>query len=165
MKHCKGFTVIELALVASIIGILAALAIPLYKNTLVRSRISAFTNDLRVHSESIRRFAIELGEYPNKSDIEKNQFGVASRLDRYLSPTWYEPTPIGGSFYLKINDSIKGYSMRNLFIEVSGDEKNPLLVGFEDLMKLDKKIDDGMPGSGFFRISGERIRYFLVVNE
>ncbi len=160
----SGFSMVELAIVVSIIGILAALAIPLFKNIIVRSKISTLASDLRVHSESIRRFALEEGTYPTKRDIEDNRFGLTSRLDEYLSHSWYLPTPIGGVYRLN-SSSLSSGKLKNVFIEVSAGGKEPLTVGYKDLMKLDKEIDDGSPGSGFVRISGRRVRYYLMVKK
>jgi general secretion pathway protein G len=45
-KQCRGFTLIEILIVVSIIGILVSMAIPIYQKSILRTRESVLRNNL-----------------------------------------------------------------------------------------------------------------------
>lgn len=152
-----GFSILELAIVVSIIAILAALAIPLYHIFLKKSRFTAFANDLRVHAEAIQRYATEAGDYPS---TYTSAGSMIPGLERYLSPSWTEGAPAGGvyTWYL-LNPSNPASSIG--FIQVEPTVAHPYTFVLSDIVELDEDIDDGNLASGRLQLAGMRIRYIV----
>jgi len=168
-----AFTLVEIAVVVTIIGILAALAVPHYKRVKESSIISTLENDLRIFSQEFMQYELNFGAYPDTSTSGTYPNGMADRI----SSAWTQPSVIGGTYrwvYASNNGNgggngggngkdKKGKGKDNSFayIEITTNSTEPLRIDSTRLAEIDDDLDDGNTSSGNFQVSGMSLRYYL----
>ena len=81
----RGFTLIELMLAVSIVGILASLAVPNYIDFLEKARVARAISELHALTKEIKGFAMGGGVYPDTLA----QIGRSTMLDPWGTPYRY----------------------------------------------------------------------------
>lgn len=153
-----GFTLIELMMVVSIIGLLAVIAIPHMRRARMRAQDSAFINDLRVISDSVlEQYAITTGNYPEDSNVREEPSGVADYKPRWFD--WTEQTPIGG-YWDWDRAATRGEEVHGCYAGLSVIEPQRTSI---QMLDIDKRIDDGVLASGRFR--GHTNGYIYVLED
>jgi len=168
-----AFTLVEIAVVVTIIGILAALAVPYFKRVRENAIISTLENDLRIFSQEFMQYELNFGAYPDTSTSGTYPNGMADRI----SSAWTQPSVIGGTYrwvYASNNGNgggngggngkdKKGKGKDNSFayIEITTNSTEPLRIDSTRLAEIDDDLDDGNTSSGNFQVSGMSLRYYL----
>ncbi len=73
-RYRSAFTLNELLVSVAIIGILAAISMPVVNNALLKAKIASTQNNLRIISDAVETFSFDRGHYPYGSSDPPSQF-------------------------------------------------------------------------------------------
>ena len=80
LRREKGFTLIELLIVIAIIGILAAIAIPMYKTQTIKAKLTEVTNGMSNVASAVAAYIQEGNGWPtaNSAALIQSSLGVST---------------------------------------------------------------------------------------
>lgn len=141
-----GFSLVEIMIVVGLIALLAALAIPAFNQSRMKTHATRLAADMRRYAEAFEIYATEKGEWPpdgRKAEIPK---GMEGRLPRFTLEG------VGGAAWdweFSTKGVRAGLSLHH------GNRNRKLMV------MIDEIIDDGHLRKGRLIDNGGRITYIL----
>lgn len=127
----SGWTAIELLITVAIIGIIAAIAIPLYEAAIRRSTMTAFSEDGKAVYDAFMRYYADQGFFPSTSSPADRAFNLSTMSPLTTSGHIKQPT----AFTSKLrNNRFTAYDSPNVgasdtqFWVVMTSRKDPSIV-------------------------------------
>lgn len=153
----RGFTVTELMVVTTLIGILSMMSTAALQNLSKHAEAAAFVNDGRVFSEAFNRYAQERGTFPADQTVAQQ---VPTGMTEYLKATnWLRTTPLGGTYEWDNKDAVN--SLGTTFsgaIKVTGCSWT-----IANLQRLDSWFDDGSLATGNIVVADAGATVYFVI--
>jgi prepilin-type N-terminal cleavage/methylation domain-containing protein len=137
-KQRGGFTLVEIMIVVTIIGLLAALAIPAFARSKESAQNARFISDLRTFSQAFEIYAQKNGGWPPDVPPRSIPAGMGGE---FKEGTWLADTSIGGAWDWDYDQF--GYK--------AGVSVHEPTVSIAQMTEIDRKIDDGNLSTGNFR--------------
>ena len=153
MRRPKGFTIVELVTILTIIAVVGAIAVPRLSNYFEDSDQAAFISDLRSIARAAECYKLETDFWP-----EDSSSGVFPRWmdDYYRREKWEAGTPVGGVWDAEYESFGCTSSVGVHFYRLKPYRDDAYMLG------IDRRMDDGVLAGGAFRkIASDRYYWIL----
>ena len=151
----RGFTLVEILIVVTILGILAAVVIPTFANTSSETQQKSFASCLKTFSEAALYYEAKMGEFPPDGSSGAVPEGWEDFIDEHR---WVSGTPAGGVWDTEADGTGFRYAI-GVHYHGSTAAANP---GDAYMEEVDAIIDDGVLTTGCFRKIADD-RYYIIV--
>src|SRR3954467_4106571 len=145
-RRARGFSLIEIMIVAAIIATLAALAIPAILRVQRTAKNNRFVSDLRVFTQAFEQYAVEQGSWPANAGAGVVPANMTTALQVSV---WTNTNSLGGRWNYDRN--LNGFAVAISTTNVTASDAQ--------MQAIDAKIDDGDLNTGLFQKVSGRFSY------
>lgn len=108
IKEEKGFTLIEIMVVLVILGVLAAISVPVYSNYVRKAKLNEAISNVEAVANAIRIYRMETGKWPTKNELLVDTKTKAVNIDEYyFTLSWAVPGTAGATLGIVVTATDK----------------------------------------------------------
>lgn len=161
-RSVRGFTLLELAVVVTILGIISGIALPAYQKIQRNTRLGALINDYRVFTSAFQQYSAVNAAWPAYSGT---QGAFPAGMEEYLRTTnWSQPTAFGGRYNWEQDVTHNGRKVKAA-IAIYGADDRPLTMTASEMEVFDERYDDGNLTSGYFQKGYQDCPLYIIEDD
>ena len=143
--------------VVVIIGLLAAMALPIYRRVTLRSKTAAVVSSIRSFSTALITYNLQNGHWPATTGPQV----IPPEMIGALPPGFALTTPIGGVYEWDYDVSPNGIYAKAA-ISIVSTSQFPITDDLDLLEMVDQEIDDGNLATGNVRLGSPNSLVFII---
>ncbi len=136
----------------TLIGLLAAMALPTYRYVTLRSKAAAVTNDIRVFSAALQTYSTQHGGWPAATGVAGE---IPAGMADSLPVNFRKPTAIGGQYEWVSNSTYRAA------IRITTTSASPLTNDRDLVETVDRTYDDGDLEHGSVQYVGGELVFII----
>jgi prepilin-type N-terminal cleavage/methylation domain-containing protein len=151
----QGFSLLEIMVAVVIIGILVAIAIPIFLHLQRNSQNSRFMSDLRTFSQAYETYAMKYGKWPPSAASGVVPNGMSGE---FQDSHWVATNSLGGHWKWDYNrPRANGFTAG---ISIMG-----IIATEAQMLEIDKKMDDGNLATGSLIKGTDGVTYTYILQK
>jgi len=156
-RRHRAFTLVEISVVVTLLGLLIAMALPAYRHVTLRSKAAAVVNDIRVFATAFQTYSTQNGGWPASAAAGV----IPPEIAGAISGNFTMPTAIGGHYKWDYNSTAAGFHI-TASITIVTTSDSALTTDVEMLEMVDQIYDDGNTSTGNVQITATNDLVFIV---
>jgi prepilin-type N-terminal cleavage/methylation domain-containing protein len=153
----RAFTLVEISVVVTLLGLLVAMALPAYRHVTLRSKAAAVLNDIRVFATAFQTYSTQHGSWPTTGTPGI----VPPEIADAMPSAFARPTPIGGHYEWDYDSTANGFHVTaGISIVTTGDS---IMTDDVELIEMvDQLYDDGNTATGNVQLGATNNLVFII---